>query len=66
MMKTNLTNLTVQVAGMFAIIGLVMRMLLVVGVAFRAVQEERTLLAELPGYVDYIAKVKYRLIPYIW
>jgi protein-S-isoprenylcysteine O-methyltransferase Ste14 len=66
MMKTNLTNLTVQVAGMFAIIGLVMRMLLVVGVAFRAVQEERTLLAELPGYVDYIAKVKYCLIPYIW
>jgi protein-S-isoprenylcysteine O-methyltransferase Ste14 len=34
--------------------------------ARRAVLEERTLREELPGYADYMAQVKYRLIPYIW
>ncbi len=34
--------------------------------AFRAVGEERLLRAELPGYPEYMAKVKYRFIPYIW
>ena len=47
-------------------IGLILGMGLIVGVAFRAVGEERTLRAELPGYDAYMAKVKYRLIPYIW
>jgi len=28
--------------------------------------EDRTLLMELEGYVNYAKKVKYRLIPYIW
>jgi len=28
--------------------------------------EDRTLLAELPGYVEYSRKVRYRLIPGIW
>jgi protein-S-isoprenylcysteine O-methyltransferase Ste14 len=46
--------------------GLVLGMLLVVAIAFRAVQEERTLRAELPGYDEYTAQVKYRLIPYVW
>lgn len=32
----------------------------------RAVLEERTLLQELPGYDAYMARVKYRLIPYVW
>ncbi len=41
-------------------------LIVVVGVAFRAVQEERLLLAELPGYDAYMAQVKYRLIPYVW
>lgn len=35
-------------------------------IARRAVLEERTLQKELPGYADYMAKVKYRLIPYVW
>jgi protein-S-isoprenylcysteine O-methyltransferase Ste14 len=39
---------------------------LAVGIAWRAVQEERTLRAELPGYAAYMARVKYRLIPYVW
>jgi len=34
--------------------------------ARRAVLEERTLRAELPGYTSYMAQVKYRFIPYIW
>jgi protein-S-isoprenylcysteine O-methyltransferase Ste14 len=46
--------------------GLILGLLLVVGTAVRAVQEERTLRAELPGYDAYMAQVKYRLIPYIW
>ena len=46
--------------------GLVVGLILVVGIAVRAVQEERTLRAELPGYDAYLAQVKYHLIPYIW
>ncbi len=41
-------------------------LILVGGIAFRAVREERVLLAELPGYDVYMARVKYRLIPYVW
>jgi protein-S-isoprenylcysteine O-methyltransferase Ste14 len=46
--------------------GLFLVLILVVGIAFRAVQEEHTLRAELPGYDAYMAQVKYRLIPYVW
>ena len=28
--------------------------------------EEKVLAAELDGYTDYMKRVKYRLIPYIW
>jgi protein-S-isoprenylcysteine O-methyltransferase Ste14 len=34
--------------------------------AVRAVLEERTLADELPGYRDYISRVRYRLIPGVW
>jgi protein-S-isoprenylcysteine O-methyltransferase Ste14 len=34
--------------------------------AVRAVMEERTLMAELPGYTDYAARVRYRLVPFLW
>jgi len=47
-------------------IGVFMGLILVVGIAFRAVQEEHTLRAELAGYDEYMAQVKYRLIPYVW
>jgi len=46
--------------------GLLLGVVLVVMIAFRAVQEERVLRAELPGYDAYMTRVKYRLIPYIW
>lgn len=34
--------------------------------AVRAVFEERTLARELPGYDAYAARVRYRLIPFVW
>jgi protein-S-isoprenylcysteine O-methyltransferase Ste14 len=34
--------------------------------ARRAILEESTLKKDLRGYADYMAQVKYRLIPYIW
>ena len=34
--------------------------------ARRALLEERTLRANLPGYAAYMAQVKYRLLPYVW
>lgn len=46
--------------------GLLLVLILVVGIAFRAVQEERTLQVELLGYDEYMGQVKYRLIPYVW
>ena len=35
-------------------------------IGFRAVNEEKVLIKELNGYSEYINKVKYRLIPFIW
>ncbi len=46
--------------------GLFLVLVLLVAIAFRAVQEERTLRAELANYDEYMAQVKYRLIPYVW
>ncbi|WP_426441847.1 methyltransferase family protein [Bradyrhizobium genosp. P] len=34
--------------------------------AFRTRIEERTLAAGLPGYADYTARVRYRLVPGLW
>jgi protein-S-isoprenylcysteine O-methyltransferase Ste14 len=34
--------------------------------ALRAVYEERRLVHELPGYADYAARVRYRLVPGLW
>jgi protein-S-isoprenylcysteine O-methyltransferase Ste14 len=47
-------------------LGLLMGLLFVVAIAFRAVQEERVLAADLPGYREYMARVRYRFIPYVW
>ena len=35
-------------------------------IAVRAVLEEETLKAELEGYADYAAHVRYRLVPLLW
>ena len=39
---------------------------LIVVIAVRAVDEERLLLKELPGYAEYRRKVRYRIIPQVW
>ena len=46
--------------------GLALAPVLVLGFAIRAVLEERTLQAQLPGYADYAARVRYRFVPLIW
>jgi protein-S-isoprenylcysteine O-methyltransferase Ste14 len=32
----------------------------------RTIWEDRTMLEELPGYMDYTQRVRYRLIPGVW
>src|SRR5262249_55309685 len=46
--------------------GLALAPILIAVLAVRAVLEERTLAAELEGYADYAARVRYRLIPRVW
>ena len=46
--------------------GLALAPILVIGFAVRAVLEERTLSAQLPGYADYAERVRYRFVPLIW
>jgi protein-S-isoprenylcysteine O-methyltransferase Ste14 len=46
--------------------GLLFGLVLVLGVARRAVLEEATLRSELQGYDAYMRQVKYRLVPYVW
>jgi protein-S-isoprenylcysteine O-methyltransferase Ste14 len=46
--------------------GLAGSVVLIAGVAIRAVLEERTLATELDGYTDYLGKVRYRLVPGVW
>jgi protein-S-isoprenylcysteine O-methyltransferase Ste14 len=40
--------------------------LMVLGIAPRAMFEERLLKQELPGYADYMKRVRYRFIPGVW
>ena len=46
--------------------GVAMTPLFIVLFAIRAGIEERALLAGLPGYADYTARVRYRLVPGLW
>jgi protein-S-isoprenylcysteine O-methyltransferase Ste14 len=47
-------------------IGLVFSALFILAIAWRAVHEERALRAELKGYGDYTARVRYRFVPFVW
>jgi protein-S-isoprenylcysteine O-methyltransferase Ste14 len=40
--------------------------LMIAGIAPRAVFEERLLKRDLPGYADYMARVRYRFVPGVW
>ncbi len=44
-----------------AIVALVMPVL-----AWRIIDEEKLLKKDLPGYTDYVQKVRYHLVPYLW
>jgi len=46
--------------------GLAFLALAVPGLAWRIMDEEKLLKKDLPGYVEYTQKVRYRLVPYIW
>jgi protein-S-isoprenylcysteine O-methyltransferase Ste14 len=46
--------------------GLAAAPLLVAGLAWRAVREERVLAAQLDGYAAYLARVRYRFVPHVW
>ena len=36
------------------------------GLVWRILDEERLLKRDLPGYSAYAEKVRYRLVPYLW
>jgi len=40
--------------------------LLCIGIVIRTALEDKTLLAELPGYKEYAEEVRFRLIPGVW
>lgn len=46
--------------------GLIPVIIIIFLVVWRTNMEDKTLKNELPGYIDYAQRVKYRLIPYIW
>jgi len=46
--------------------GLLVVPLMIAGIAPRAVFEERLLERDLPGYADYMRRVRYRLVPGLW
>jgi len=41
-------------------------MLLLPFYAFRLLNEEKVLRAQLPGYTEYCLRTRYRLIPFVW
>jgi protein-S-isoprenylcysteine O-methyltransferase Ste14 len=47
-------------------LGLAAVPVMMIGLAPRAVMEERVLKRDLPGYAGYMTRVRYRLIPYVW
>jgi protein-S-isoprenylcysteine O-methyltransferase Ste14 len=49
-----------------SIAGLALSLLLIITIGARAVGEEAMLKAELDGYRDYMRKVKWRMIPYVF
>jgi len=46
--------------------GLAVLALVLPGLIWRILDEEKLLKKELPGYTEYLQKVRYRLVPYLW
>ncbi len=40
--------------------------LTITGLVWRILDEEKLLRKDLPGYIEYTRKVRYRLVPYLW
>lgn len=47
-------------------IGLAFLAIILPGLAWRILDEEKLLKKDLSGYIEYTQKVRYRLVPYIW
>lgn len=61
-----ITSLLGAVFLLDSIYGLACFALYLVLIIVRTMLEDRTLLAELPGYLEYAANTKYRLVPGLW
>ncbi len=46
--------------------GLLMILLFTPAIAWRILDEEKLLARDLPGYLEYCRKVRYRLVPLVW
>ncbi|MDR3543576.1 MAG: isoprenylcysteine carboxylmethyltransferase family protein [Desulfosporosinus sp.] len=46
--------------------GLAILFVTLAGLVWRILDEEKLLMKDLPGYTEYMQKVRYRLIPYLW
>lgn len=46
--------------------GLAVLAIVLPGLMWRILDEEKLLQKELPGYKEYLQKVRYRLVPYLW
>lgn len=46
--------------------GLIGTALIALGISWRAVKEENVLKHDLAGYGDYMSRVRWRLLPYVW
>jgi protein-S-isoprenylcysteine O-methyltransferase Ste14 len=46
--------------------GLLFELLFIGGFAWRLLHEETVLSEKLPGYAEYMHKVRYHLVPYVW
>ncbi|HEY6254681.1 MAG TPA: isoprenylcysteine carboxylmethyltransferase family protein [Xanthobacteraceae bacterium] len=46
--------------------GLALGVVMIAAFGYRAVREEATLAAQFPDYADYAARVRYRLVPFLW
>jgi protein-S-isoprenylcysteine O-methyltransferase Ste14 len=47
-------------------LGLIILAPMLIGLVWRILEEEKLLMEELPGYTEYMQKVHYRLVPYLW
>ena len=46
--------------------GLAILTIVLPGLVWRILDEEKLLKRDLPGYTEYMQKVRYRLVPYLW